>query len=127
MRSTVTGMWFPSSVKMRLMPSFWAIRPVRMTYPLELDLDIDAGGEVELHQRVDGLRRRVDDVEHPLMGADFELLARLLVDMRRTQHGEFLDPGRQRNRPAHPCAGAAGGLNDLAGRLVEHAMIVGPQ
>src|SRR5258708_16637264 len=61
------------------------------------------------------------------MGADFELLARLLVDMRRAQHGEFLDPGRQRDRAAHPSAGAAGGLNDLARRLVEHAMIVSPQ
>src|SRR5258708_28709676 len=61
------------------------------------------------------------------MGADFELLARLLVDMRRAQHGEFLDPGRQRDRAAHPSAGAAGGLNDLARRLVQHAMIVSPQ
>ena len=81
--STVTGTWLPSSVKMRVMPSFLAIRPVRMTCSLELDLDIDAGGEVELHQRVHGLRRRIDDVEHPLMGADLELLARLLVDVRR--------------------------------------------
>ena len=71
------------------MPSFLAIRPVRMRFPSELDLDIDAGGEVELHQRVHGLRRRVDDVEHPLMRADFELLARLLVDVRRAQTVNF--------------------------------------
>src|SRR5579859_7531934 len=96
-------------------------------HPLELDLDIDAGGEVELHQRVYGLRCRIDDIDHPLMGADFELLARLLIDVRRAQHGELLDPGRQRDRPSHPSAGAAGGLHDLAGRLVEHAMIVSPQ
>jgi hypothetical protein len=42
----------------------------------ELDLDVHAGGEVELHQRIDGLRRRIDDVEHALVRADFELLAR---------------------------------------------------
>ena len=51
--------------------------------PSELDLDVDAGGEVELHQRVHGLRRRVDDVEQPLVRADLELLAALLVDVRR--------------------------------------------
>src|SRR5579872_260158 len=113
------------------MPSFCAMRPVRIALSsppaLELDLDIDAGGEVELHQRVHGLRCRIDDVEHPFVRADFKLLARLLVDMRRAQHGEFLDPRRQRDRPAHPCAGAAGRVDDLARRLVEHAMIVGPQ
>ena len=50
---------------------------------LQLDLDVDAGGEVELHQRVDRLRRRIDDVEQALVGADLELLAALLVDVRR--------------------------------------------
>jgi hypothetical protein len=48
----------------------------------ELDLDVDAGGEVELHQRVHRLRRRVDDVEEPLVRPDLELLAALLVDVR---------------------------------------------
>src|ERR1700722_18327381 len=127
MRSTVSGMWSPASVKTRLIPSFCAMRPVRIALPLELDLDIDAGGEEVLHQRVHGLRRPIDDVEHALMRAYFKLLARLLVDMRRAQHGEFLDPCRQRDRAAHPRAGAPGGVDDLAGRLVEHAMIVRPE
>ena len=56
--------------------------------PLELDLDVHAGGQVELHQRVHGLRGGVDDVEHALVRADFELLARLLVDVRRAVDGE---------------------------------------
>src|SRR6266851_8275465 len=109
------------------MPSFWAMSPVRMMASLELDLDIDAGGEIELHQRVYRLRRRIDDVEHALVGPDLELFARLLVDVRRTQDGEFFDLGRQRDRAAHPRAGALGRADDLAGRLVEHAMIVRPQ
>src|SRR3546814_14678887 len=84
------------------MPSFLAINPERMACPsLQLDLDIDAGGEVELHQRVDRLRRRVDDVENPLMRTDLELLATLLVNMRPTQNRLALDAGRQRNRTAH--------------------------
>ena len=52
-----------------------------MSLPSELDLDVDTRCQVELHQRVHGLRGRVDDVEHPLMGADLELLAALLVHM----------------------------------------------
>ena len=43
---------------------------------LELDFDVDAGGEIELHQCIDRLRRRIDDVEQALVRADFELLAR---------------------------------------------------
>src|SRR5262249_33988751 len=70
--STVTGTCSPASVKTRVMPTFWATRPQRMVlfllfpYPpwarlrAELDLDVDAGGEVELHQRVHRLRSRVD-------------------------------------------------------------------
>ena len=41
---------------------------------LQPDLDIDPGGEVELHERVYGLRRRIDDIKQPLVGADLELL-----------------------------------------------------
>src|SRR5690606_25438424 len=48
-----------------------------------LDLDVDAGREVELHQRVEGLLRRLEDVEQTLVGANLELLARLLVGVRR--------------------------------------------
>src|SRR5216683_1859652 len=49
---------------------------------LELDLDVDARRKVEFHERVDGLLRRVVDVDEPLVGADLELVARVLVDER---------------------------------------------
>jgi hypothetical protein len=61
------------------------------------------------------------------MGADLELFARLLVDMRRAQDGEFLDLGRQGYRTANPRPGPLGGVDDLACRLIEYAMIVRPQ
>src|SRR6516164_7978765 len=98
------------------MPSFFARRPVRIAPCSEFDLDIDAGSEIELHQSVDGLRSRVDNVEHPLVGADLELLARLLVDVRRTQHRVLLDLRRQRDRSAYPSARTLGGIHDLARR-----------
>src|SRR6185437_5408572 len=110
------------------MPSFWAMSPVRMTNPpLQLDLDVDAGSEIELHQRVHRLRRRIDDVENPLVGADLELLARLLVDMRRAVDRELLDLGRQRNRPAHARAGPFRRVDDLARRLIEDTVVVRSQ
>src|SRR3954451_8807256 len=102
--STVTGTCSPVSVKTRVIPTFCAITPERIdVLPvlwsarpdraeiLELDLDVDAGGKIELHQGIDRLRCRVDDVEKTLVGAHLELLPALLVDMRRTVDGELLD------------------------------------
>src|SRR5688500_4134316 len=101
---TVTGTVEPSSLKSRVMPSFCATRPVRplvaMIGASDLDLDIHAGGEVELHQRVHGLRCGVDDIEQPPMRPDFELLAALLVHMRRAVDGEPADLRWQGNRAA---------------------------
>src|ERR671916_2262350 len=81
----------------------------------QLDLDIDAGGEVELHQRVHRLRRRLHDIEQPLVRPHLELLARLLVDVRRTVDGELLATRRQRNGTANERAGTPGGVGDVAG------------
>src|SRR6202012_2072117 len=120
------GTWAPSSSKKRVMPSFLAITPVRMAaVPLQLDLDVHAGGQGELHQRVHGLGGGVDNVEHALVRADLELLARLLVDVRRTVDGETLDERGQRNRAAHGRAGALGGVHDLTGRMVQHPVVEG--
>jgi hypothetical protein len=57
------------------MPTFWVISPLRIAaYPrLKLDLDIDTGRKVELHQSINGLRSRVDNVEKALVRTDFEL------------------------------------------------------
>jgi hypothetical protein len=66
--------------------------------PKRLDLDVDAGRQIELHQRIDRLRRRLENVEQPLVRANLELLARFLVDVRRAQNRKFVDDGRKRNR-----------------------------
>src|SRR5688572_22356846 len=112
------------------MPTFCAITPDRMiprlaTFPraLELDLDVDAGRQVELHQRVDRLRSGLDDVEQPLVGTDLELLAALLVYVRRAIDGELLDPARQRDRPAHLRARPLRRRHDLRRRQIEHTVI----
>src|SRR5229473_2588455 len=91
---------------------------------LELDLHVDAGREVELAEGVDRLLRRLEDVEQALVGADLELLARLLVDVRGAVHGEALDVGGKRDGAGDPPARPAYGLHDLAHRLVEQPVVV---
>src|SRR5262249_15317585 len=90
---------------------------------LELDLDVDAGGQIELHESIDGLRGRIDNVEKTLVGAHLELLAALLVDVRRTVDGELLDAGWQRNGSANLCTGALRRVHDLPGRRIENPMV----
>src|ERR1041385_5035430 len=88
--TTVTGMRLPSSPKTWVIPTLRPISPsfiamalvsLGSTGVLELDLDVDAARQLELHQRVHGLGRRVQDVEQPLGGAHLELLARGLVHL----------------------------------------------
>src|ERR1700688_1143348 len=125
-RSTVTGTCSPPSVNTRVIPTFCATTPERilfLTWPLQLDLDIDAGSEVELHQRVHGLRRRIDDVQEALVRAHLELFAALLVDKRRAVHRELLDTRRQRDRATDLRTGALGRVHDLARRRIEDAVI----
>src|SRR6185312_4284200 len=71
------------------------------------------------------LGRGVDDVEQTLMRAHLELLAALLVDMRRPVDRELLDARRQRNGSAHLGARALRGVDDLLGRRIEDAMVEG--
>src|SRR5262245_32227853 len=115
---TVAGWTVPSASKTCVMPTFLPMIPVtisithdqrgtggtrrmgavlrvlRLTsfvlFSERLDFDVDARRQVELHQRVDGLRRRLEDVDQPLVRADLELLARLLVDVRRAEHGPLV-------------------------------------
>src|ERR687897_2636579 len=121
---TVTGVTVPvSSSKTCVMPSFLPTMP----FISEFDLDVDAGREVEPHQRVDRLRRRAVDVDQPLVRPDLEVLPRVLVLERATDHGVDVPLRRQRNRPGDGCTGALNGLDDLAARLVERLMVVGLQ
>src|SRR5580692_12189445 len=98
-------------------------RPVFGAKALELDFDVDTGSQVELHEGIDGLRGRVDNVEKALVRAHLELLAALLVHMRRTVDGELLDAGRQRNGSANLRTGALRRVHDLTRRRIENPMV----
>src|SRR5579875_2980198 len=104
------------------MPSFLPSSP-SIAMALQLDFDIDAGRELQAHQRIDGFARRLDDVDQPLVGADLELLARVLIDEGRAVDGELLDARRQRHRAGHSGACALRRLYDLPCRLIENAVV----
>ena len=57
---------------------------------LKLDLDFDAGGDLEVHQGLDRLLGGGDDVDEALVGAALELLTAVLVLVDGAQDGDDL-------------------------------------
>jgi len=90
---------------------------------LQLDLDVHARREIQLHQGINGLVGRVDDVHQALVRADFQLIATRLIDVRRTQDIETLQACRQGHRPLDDGARALGGIDDLGSRLVDEFVV----
>src|ERR1044072_3655009 len=111
--TTVTGPRVPSSGKTWVMPTF--LPTIAATTASDLDLDVDPGRErVEALEGVDRLGRRLGGVGQPLVGADLEVLARVLVLERRLDHAVDVALGRQGHGPGHRGAGAGGRVDDLA-------------
>src|SRR4051812_8123096 len=102
------------------MPSFLPTIP----FMSELDLDVDAGREVEPHQRVDGLRGRRVDVDQPLVRADLEVLTAVLVLEGRADHRVDVLLRRQGHRTGDGRPGALSSLDDRRGRPVERLVVV---
>src|SRR5580692_10732904 len=92
-----------------------------------LDLDIHTCGQVELHQRVDSLLRWFKNIQQPLVCTNLELLPRLFVHVRRTQHTVLVLHRGQRNRPRDLRARALRGLDDLTRGLIQDAVVVSLQ
>src|SRR5215470_6490749 len=106
------------------MPTLRPISPSMASSLLKLDLDVDPGRNVQLLQGLHRLSGRARDVDQALVDADLELLARLLVHVRRAKHGVDALLGRQWHRARGERAGAARRADDLPGRLVEQRVIV---
>src|ERR1035438_2341330 len=93
-------------------------------FPKRLDFDVHTGRQVELHQRIDRLLGRLQDVQEPFVRPDFKLLARLLIHVRRAQNSCDTAGSRQRNRTGDCCAGPFRGVHDFRRRLIQHTVIV---
>src|SRR4051812_19545677 len=101
------------------------LRSMVISRTSELDLDVDAGREVETHERVDGLRRGVEDVDQPLVGPHLEVLAGVLVLVRRADHAVDVLLGRQRHRARNRRAGTDHRVDDLPRRTVDDLVVIG--
>src|SRR5438132_1567541 len=88
-------------------------------------LKVPAHRLVNIHQRIDCLRRRIENIHQALMRSDLKLLARFLIDVRRAQDGPLVLDRRQWNRPGHAGAGALRCFDNLCRRLIEDSVIVG--
>src|SRR3954466_14358122 len=97
--STVTRSTWPSSAsKTCVMPSFLPSSPA--TTSDELDLDVHTGRQViEPLQGVHRLGGGLQDVDQPLVGADLEVLARVLVLERAANHAVDVLLGGQGHGP----------------------------
>src|SRR5438270_2533092 len=125
--STVTRARLPSSWKTWVMPSFLA-RIAGICSGGEANLDVDAGRQVvESLERVDGLGRRLVDVDQPLVRADLEVLARVLVLEGRADHAVDVLLRRQRHGAGDACAGARGRLDYLLGGRLDRGGVIGLQ
>src|SRR3954454_19944333 len=78
-------------------------------------------------ERVDRLRSRLEDVDQPLVGANLEVLAGVLVLERTADHAMDGLLGRQRRRGRAARARARGRLHDLLRRGLDRRMVVGLQ
>src|SRR5690606_14595166 len=121
--TTVTGTTAPDSSKIWVMPSFFPMIPAIAPPSVDLDLHVDTGRKIQLGQRVDRLRARVENIDHPLVRLQLELLAALLVDVRRAEHGPALNARRERDRPANPRAGLLRRTHDIRRSLIDHRVI----
>ena len=63
---------------------------------LQLDVDLDTGRQLQIHQSLDRLLGRVHDVDQALVGAALELLTAVLVLVDSAQDRDDLLVGGQR-------------------------------
>src|SRR5690606_27373700 len=128
---TVTGTSLPSADHTWVMPSLVPSIPLEifelmstMRDPLQLDLDVDVSRKVEAHQRIDSLRRRVDDVDEALVGAHLEVLAAVLVLVGRPNDAHDVLLGRRRHGAEDRRARTGPGVDDFTRRRVDDLVVI---
>jgi hypothetical protein len=91
------------------------------SFPNALISTSDAGRKIELHQRVDGLRRRLEDVDEPLVRANLELLRATSCRRAASRSTVHCLSRSEAESARQPRPGALGRVDDLGRRLIEHA------
>src|SRR5437764_13326227 len=98
----VTGIARADSSNIWVIPSFRPKMPFVTTAmsprcARQLDLDLYPGWELETREVLDRSRRRIDDVDQTAVRPHLEVLARVLVLVRRCDDSEDVVLRRQRN------------------------------
>src|SRR5882757_3774094 len=124
--TTVTGTTLLFSSNTCVMPSLVPKMPFLAIFlGLLLNVDVDTRRQIDAHECVNGLRRRVEDVDEALVCAHLEVLPRVLVLVRGPDDAIDVLLGRQRHRTDHAGARSGDCLDDLARRGVNRLMVVG--
>src|SRR3954469_15988393 len=92
-----------------------------------LDVHVDRGRQVDAHERVDRLRRRVEDVDEPLVRTHLEVLARVLVLVRRADDAVHVLLRRQRHGADDARSGLRHRVHDAPRRGIDRLVVVGLQ
>jgi hypothetical protein len=77
-----------------------------------------------MHQRIHRLRRRLQNIDQPLMRPHLKMLTTLLIHVRRPVYTKPIDLRRQRHRPTHKRPRPLRRINNPLSRLIKHLMIV---
>ena len=80
-----------------------------------------------MHQAVDGTFGWGFDVDQPVMGANFKVFSRVLIDERTTEDTETANPGRERHRAGNLRARALDRIDNFGCRRVQAAVVKGPK
>jgi len=83
---------------------------------LQLHLNLHAGGELEAHEGVDGLRGGLVHVDEPVVGAGLEVLAGVLVDVGGAEDAVDAALGGEGHRAGDGSLRRGGRLDDLVAR-----------
>ena len=94
-------------------------------HSLQLDLDFNARGQIQLGQSVYRLGSGPQDVDEALVGPHLKLLAGILVLVGGAQDGHDLLLRGERDRAGHAGTGALGRLDDARCALVDDGMLIG--
>lgn len=90
-----------------------------------LDFDVDAGGQVKVHQGVYDLWCWRFNIYQSLVGPHLKLFARILINEARAVDRILMDLGRQRDGTDRLAAIALNRIHDLGRRLIYDLVIVG--
>jgi len=79
----------------------------------ELHFHIDTSRKIKLHQRIDSLSSRVENINHALVCPDFKMEPSILVNVRRLENTVDTLLGWQWNRTHRLCIGVSRSIKYL--------------